>query len=202
MAQLIPDTFTRVLDVGCGAGRFGAYLRERNGVEVWGVEMNLAAAAEARTRMDRVLVGSIEESLSELSQGYFDCIVFNDILEHVEDPSWILREVQPLLSPRGQIVASVPNLRYWRVIYDLLVMKEFRYGTHGVMDETHRWFFTERSIRRMFRQSGLTVAMCRGINPTGSRKFRLVNLLLGGAISDMAFHQFAIVARPRRCSER
>jgi hypothetical protein len=36
-----------------------------------------------------------------------------------------------------------------------------------------------------------------GINPTGSLKFQLVNLLTLGRWSDMRFLQFAVTAAPR-----
>jgi len=93
-------------------------------------------------------------------------------------------------------VASIPNLRYWRILVKLVRDKDFEYQTHGIMDETHRWFFTEKSMHRMFRSAGYEVMRSTGIHPTGSRWFKMANLVSLGSLSDMAFHQFVIVARP------
>ena len=40
MLRFVPETALRILDVGCGAGRFGELLkRTRSAAEVWGVDM-------------------------------------------------------------------------------------------------------------------------------------------------------------------
>jgi 2-polyprenyl-3-methyl-5-hydroxy-6-metoxy-1,4-benzoquinol methylase len=41
----------------------------------------------------------------------FDNIVLGHVLEHVEDPVAILRNVKTFLAPRGRVLAAVPNAR-------------------------------------------------------------------------------------------
>ena len=52
-----------------------------------------------------------------LPERIFDCIVFNDVLEHMVVPEQALRYAKTLLSPNGSIVASIPNIRYLPILW-------------------------------------------------------------------------------------
>ncbi|HPF71174.1 MAG TPA: methyltransferase domain-containing protein, partial [Candidatus Krumholzibacteria bacterium] len=111
MRRFVPAEARRILDVGCGAGAFGAGLKdERPGLEVWGVEMDPEAAARARTVLDRVLEGDAAGVAPTLAGERFDAIVLNDVLEHVLEPEALLALLRPLLADGGRLVASVPNI--------------------------------------------------------------------------------------------
>ena len=77
MQALVPPDARRVLEVGCGAGTFGAAIKARQDAEVWGIEPSEAAASRAEAELDRVLCSSIEGALDHLPDGHFDQIVFN-----------------------------------------------------------------------------------------------------------------------------
>src|SRR6266404_6550133 len=86
MLPFVPQSVSRVLEVGCGAGRFGAEIRRSRKAEVWGIEAIPEIAAQAAERLDRVLTKNIEDGALELPSDYFDCIIFNDVLEHLTYP--------------------------------------------------------------------------------------------------------------------
>jgi len=48
--------------------------------------------------------------------GYFDCIVLADVLEHLWDPLAALKKLKRHLSDSGTVVASMPNVRYLTVV--------------------------------------------------------------------------------------
>jgi O-antigen biosynthesis protein len=83
---LVPESATRVLDIGCGAGRFGEALRARQQAEVIGIELNEDDAALAANRVDRVIAGDVEQLTLDFEPGAFDAIVCGDILEHLREP--------------------------------------------------------------------------------------------------------------------
>ncbi len=201
MLQYIPQKSYTILDVGCGGGSFGQLLKEQRPVEIWGVEMNEHAAAVAAQRLDRVVCGAFDSSLNLPTQS-FDCIVFNDVLEHLVDPFAALTYSKELLRAGGVIVASIPNVRYFDNIWNLLVCKDWQYSDYGILDRTHLRFFTRRSILSTFDALGYWVECIEGINyvenlhPHHSRKFHLLNQLLFNKIEDMRYQQFAIVAHP------
>lgn len=196
MLSYVPPTARMILEVGCGEGAFGAQLKARE-AEVWGIELDPAAAQIARARLDRVFEGTVESIWSTLPAARFDCVVFNDVLEHLVDPEQILVSCQRLLTAGGTVVCSLPNVRHFRNLWNLLVHKQWRYEDSGTLDRTHLHFYTERSIVDLFQRTGYEILRMDGINGFTSWKFRLIKRASFGLLSDVFDFQFACVARPR-----
>lgn len=196
MLPFVPVDSLKILDIGCAQGNFGAILRERNQAEVWGIELDPQIALVAANRLDRVIVGSIESSLPSLADGYFDCIVCNDILEHLADPELVLSALRRVLSRNGVLVGSMPNVRYFPVLLDLVWNGDWQYADYGVLDRTHLRFFTRKSLERTLLNSGYRPLKIVGINSTPSLKAKLANILSLGRLSDSRYLQFAFVAHP------
>ncbi len=199
MLRYVPVDAQRILEVGCGEGGFCAQL-QNDQREIWGVEINPVAAAKAATICDTVLVGSFDEQLIHLPTNYFDCIVFNDVLEHLYDPWSTVRNVKPLLREQGVLVTSIPNFRYIdNIITEILFRKDFEYKPEGgILDDTHIRFFTSKSMLRMFRNEGYQVLQHEGLRPCKSWKEKLFIFLTIGFLRDARYKQFATVARPIR----
>jgi 2-polyprenyl-3-methyl-5-hydroxy-6-metoxy-1,4-benzoquinol methylase len=194
--EFIPPNARRILDVGCGTGGFGEQVKRKFGATVWGIELMPSIADRARERLDRVIAGDILDQLEQLPDGYFDCITFNDVLEHLIDPYRVLLAVKSKLSPGGVVVASIPNVRFFRNLFNLVVRGDWRYEDAGTLDKTHVRFFTKKSIAPMFESLGYRIIQLKGINATPSRKVALFNLATLGAFSDTRYLQFCCVAQP------
>jgi len=197
MLDFIPAWAKVILDVGCGTGGFASQLSKRQGVEVWGLEINSLAAQEAERVMTKVLVGDANSLIPLLPDGHFDCIVFNDVLEHLVDPYGVIEAVKEKLAPKGVIVASIPNVRFIHNLFHVLVRKQWKYIESGILDSTHLRFFTYKSIEDMFHEHGYEIVALRGVNPVRSLWFGLFNLCSLGMFADSRYFQFACVATPR-----
>ena len=154
MVELVGGT-KRVLDVGCATGYLAQALTER-GCTVSGVEFDEKAAEEARPHLARLVIGDIEElDLAEaFGDDRFDVIVFGDVLEHLRDPLPVLRSARKLLTDRGSVVASIPNIAHGSVRLALMAGR-FDYQPLGLLDSTHVRFFTRSSIEDLFREADL-----------------------------------------------
>ncbi len=189
----VPDEARTLLDVGCSRGGFGHALRRRGRVRVlWGVEADAEAAAAAAPYYDELVVGLFPEALEGRSQ-QFDCVVFNDVLEHIADPWAALQSATARLRPGGAVVASIPNVRFLPVLHKLVVRGEWTYTDTGVLDRGHLRFFTKRSMVELFRSSGLEVERVEGINPI--TKHRRWPRLLPACVQDTLYLQFVVVGR-------
>jgi len=194
MLAFVPSTARRILDVGCGAGLFASRLKDKLGAEVWGIELEPEAAALASQKLDRVLSGDVLSIFGELPDGAFDCIVLNDILEHLVEPEALLVGLKDKLALQGRLVASIPNVRHFPNLWELVVQGRWEYSDEGILDRTHLRFYTRRSMVELFERCGYRLQTMIGIHPTGSWKFRLVNFLTFGRWWDMKYLQFACVA--------
>jgi SAM-dependent methyltransferase/Tfp pilus assembly protein PilF len=146
----------RLLDVGCGCGDFGRGLKASGLREVHGIEVVEPACRMARQVLDGAVLGDIEQLDLPFQDGYFDCITFADVLEHLKDPTAVLRKVDRVLAPDGVILMSIPNVRFYEVIH-MLVNGRWQYADAGILDRTHLRFFTVTEMINMVRDAGLEV---------------------------------------------
>ena len=116
MLPFIPVSAKRILEVGCGEGKFAAHLKAKRPVHVTGIEPYASAARVASSQLDRLLEVDVNAGILELQGQEFDCIVCNDVLEHLVDPWDTLRRMRPLIAPDGVLVASLPHIRFIHVI--------------------------------------------------------------------------------------
>ena len=192
----VPLSARMILDVGCGAGVFAANLKTARAATVWGVEPNADWAADAKGRLDHVLAQEFTPDL-DLGRTRFDCIIFNDVLEHMYDPWSALRHARKHLTPTGVVVASIPNLRLFQLVWDLAVHGEWQYKVSGILDINHVRFFTRKGIIRLFEETCFAVERIEGINPQRQgRKFKWMNALCFNRMEDMKYQQFAVLAAP------
>lgn len=198
MLAFIPPHARRVLEMGCARGVFGAHIKRRQSAEVWGLELDSKAAAFAAEHLDRVLPGTLESNLANLPDKHFDCIVCNDVLEHLSEPEATLRALPRIMAPGSVLIGSLPNVRYFPVLFDLLWNADWNYSDHGVLDRTHQRFFTHKSLARTLHACGFLPLQIVGINPTPSIKARLASLVTFGRLDDCRYLQFAFVASVRQ----
>jgi len=136
--NLVPDCVSKVLDIGCGIGTLGESIKQKWKVEVVGIEIDEQMAKVAKERLDKVIIGDIEKiNLAEyLTLNYFDCIIFADILEHLKDPWSVLKKIVKFLAEDGIIVASIPNVRHYTTILNLVFRGYWPYRERGIHDRT------------------------------------------------------------------
>lgn len=173
---LVPLGLERVLEIGCGAGGTLELLRGAGRCRTtYGVELVPSIAAEARTRVDQVYVGNIEELDLPLEPGSMDAILCLDVFEHMVDPWSAMVKLTTLLAPGGLLIASIPNVQNYRVIWPLLKGR-WDYASEGLLDRTHLRFFTRSSAVELMQCSGLRVDR---VDVTGifGRTLRAMNMV-------------------------
>jgi 2-polyprenyl-3-methyl-5-hydroxy-6-metoxy-1,4-benzoquinol methylase len=206
MHQFIPDRRRAVLDIGCGEGRFAASIP---GVEeLWGVEPDAKSAAMAATFMHKVLHGLYDDIEPELPDGYFDVVICNDVIEHMIDHDSFLNRIKKKIAPGGVIVGSVPNVRYFKNLFDTLILKDWDYKDEGILDRTHLRYFTVKSLTRTLLANGYQIDLIRPINANIRLRSSLrdnIYSIFGSALvlaslghsRDVAYMQIAFRGRPR-----
>ncbi len=120
LARLGDGHGRRALDVGAADG-FLAELLTRQGWQVTALERDPAQAAKARGRCHEVIVADLDQAAPRL-QGFFDAIVYGDVLEHLNDPLPVLVALDRALAAGGRVIVSVPNVAHlWGLSVEELV---------------------------------------------------------------------------------
>ena len=139
-----------VLDVGCASGHLAAALVAERGCTLVGIEVDPAAAVEARARGIEVREADVERD--GLDAAGFDAVVFGDVLEHLRDPAAVLRRARA--APLA--IVSLPNIAHWTARRALL-RGRFPQEDFGLFDRTHLRFFTRASAHALAREAGFAV---------------------------------------------
>lgn len=205
VAVFLPESTRKmtILEVGCGYGNF----RKNIAIdcEYWGIEPIQSIARQANNNLDTVLVGTFQETYTSLPDHFFDCVVCNDVIEHMDDVDRFLQAIKLKMKKGGVIVGSIPNVRYVDNLFNLLISKDWKYVESGILDKTHLRFFTQKSLQRTFLVNGYVIEAFAGINPIKLKKDSTKRVLLSlGAIifsyivgSDSKYTQFGFRIRPK-----
>jgi SAM-dependent methyltransferase len=177
--ELVPDGPNLVMDLGCASGRLGQRLLELNkAYKLVGVELFEPAARQAMKFYENVYIADIEDLCLDYDK-HFDIVICGDILEHLKDPLKTLTRIHKWLKDDGLLICSFPNIRYWRIIRDLMLRGEWKYTTSGIMDQTHLRFFTVRSFKRILNEASFDVVRVNIRLPGGPRQAMFNRVTLG-----------------------
>ena len=98
----------RILDAGCGNGRYTKYLLRHADRDAMLTTFDLSPAmlkrARKRLETDRVSHSVADLTCLPYADGCFDAIVCAWVLEHLPDPSVGLRELARVLAPGGRLL--------------------------------------------------------------------------------------------------
>src|SRR5947209_1627651 len=151
-----------ILDVGCGIGTYVRRFRDFS-PHVFGIDVSLPRLEEGSRRVPGLLAANGERL--PFADGSFDVVVFNEVIEHVEDDRQTIKDALRVLRDDGQIVIFAPNRLYpfethgvfWRGKYRFGNIPLVNYLPNGARNKLvpHARAYTERTIRRLW--AGLPV---------------------------------------------
>lgn len=195
LERFLPKGLGQALELGCAEGKTGRWLKDIGvASRVVGIEGFPAAAEAARARLDEVYCADLNTFL--LPSGcVFDLLLAADVIEHLIEPAKVLERFIANVKPGGLVVTSTPNVRYWRVLFDLGVRGEWAYGSNVILDPTHLRFFTQSSITQLHESLGLRVQQVGHLELSGKR--RLLDALTLGRARDFLCGQHVVVSTKR-----
>lgn len=167
LLQLAPYR-QRVLEIGCGEGRFAAAYKARSPLcHYVGQEADPAAAALAAPHVDRLITTDFETADdAEIRDGAaFDLILMGDALGQMQDPVAALMKARHLLAPEGHLAISVANIAHWSSIA-LLMRGEWPFERADLIDRGDLRFFTTESLGAVLKDAGFQLLKHRALKPS------------------------------------
>jgi methionine biosynthesis protein MetW len=146
----------RVLDIGCGNGSLSK-ITESKFQEVHGCDIALTALQEARIRGMRTICVDLNTIIPLPYQDEsFDAITCLEVLEHVLDPFNLLKDLHRVLRPKGQVLLTTPNIRYFRNLCKLIFEGKFPHTTTDsfIWGGGHVHYFTRKDLVFLLQKAG------------------------------------------------
>jgi len=177
--SLTPLKGQNVLDVGCGGGILCEALAQR-GSTVTGIDMGAAPLAvgnlhKLESGFEVNYVKSTAEDYAEDHQAAFDTITCLEMLEHVPDPSSVVKACAEMTKPGGTVFFSTinrnPKAYLLAVIGVEYVLRMLPKGTHE-----YAKFIRPSELGQWIREAGLEIDLMTGLtyNPI-TKKYKLTD---------------------------
>jgi 2-polyprenyl-3-methyl-5-hydroxy-6-metoxy-1,4-benzoquinol methylase len=166
----------RVLDVGCGEGRFTAELA-RAGTHAIGIDVAEEPLRRARARHPELDVRLVADDGSwELADAGFDVVWAGETIEHVRDTAAWLSEIRRVLRSGGSLLASTPAHEPLTLMRVALSRRAFAERFDPLGD--HLRFYNHETLTRLIGEFGFERITVRGAGGSpGARRLLLAHAI-------------------------
>lgn len=144
-----------ILDVGCGWGMLSSYLAEC-GSSVAAIDNDPECIRHtdelARRHAVKVACKIGDAQKLDFPDASFDLIIWEETLEHLEEPLAALKEGMRVLKQNGKFVLTVPNLRSLRARIFWLLARD-----KEMLHPDHKYNFNRESLTDLINKAGFKI---------------------------------------------
>jgi len=135
------------LEIGAGDGTLAAELKKMNIFTTMKlIEPNANLAQSIKKKKIDVENTTYEKYLETKTLKKYDCIAFFEVIEHINDPFFFLKNVKQMLKKKGLVIFSCPNGQG----FDVAMMQD----NSNTIDHEHLNYFNTDSISHLLKRTG------------------------------------------------
>jgi SAM-dependent methyltransferase len=139
----------RILDVGCGNGRFLFHLSRISKFDLNGIELQGGSADRAaKIKEINLKIGALTDT--DFAENSFDAITLFHVFEHLDKPRETLDIIGKLLKKDGILILSFPNISGWQ-------SKVFKANWYHLDPPRHLVFFDPSDIIEIMKSRGYAI---------------------------------------------
>jgi len=171
MAGLV-DKNQKVLDLGCGTGSFIKFLNKKN-KEIEGVEISEKVAKIGQNQGLKIKISDLHQTFP-YNKNTFNTITAGEIIEHIYDTDFFLKEIKRILKPNGFLILSTPNIatlgRRLMLLFGINPLIE----TSLTQGSGHIRYFTINSLQKLLEKHDFKIIIFTSdtINFTNNGQFQ------------------------------
>lgn len=141
----------KILEIGCGSGGI-LYSLKQEGYRVEGYDLDEYRINYGKQYIDELICAdALDNHIEYLGVDY---VLMSNVLEHIDDPKSLLRDLSVRISEKAKIIIDVPN-------YEFLCdySNNIRF-----LHISHIWYFSPITLERLLRECGFKIVYveCRG----------------------------------------
>ncbi|MCX6792464.1 MAG: class I SAM-dependent methyltransferase [Candidatus Falkowbacteria bacterium] len=155
--KVFAKTNAKILEIGCADGSFSKLLMKR-GYNVVGIDIAEEAVKAACVNGVEAQVMNVEEGLG-FNDETFDAVIACEVIEHLYDTDFFIKEILRVLKKGGYIFLSTPNLASLQNRLLLMLGRYPKYSEYKIDDSSagHIRNYTTRIIAKQLNDNGATV---------------------------------------------
>jgi len=161
----------RVLDVGCGDGSFSLKIQNFTKNIVYGIDVSETAVKLSIKKGINAIKCNINYERLPFKDEFFDIIFMGEVIEHLSNPDFAIKEIRRVLKDKGVLILSTPNLACWynRLLLALGIQPIFSevstkkiFGRPGSQPVGHLRLFTLSTLKEFLKFYGFEVKKIKG----------------------------------------
>ena len=139
----------KVLDIGCSSGILLQLLKNK-GFDVYGIEPDKKAYLTASKKFKAKIFFGFLEGFAKKTKNKFDIIIYNHVLEHIDDVLNEIKLSKSILNKNGILTIGVPNTG--NIIFSL--RKKY---WESLMPNEHIWHFSTEYLVNLLKDQGFKI---------------------------------------------
>ena len=154
--KLFTDKNIEILDIGCGSGEIMEELNNY-GSKTYGIDFSKEAIQICEKKKLNAKQGDLDTGI-EFDDNKFDLVWAGDVLEHVFDPMYLLREIRRVLKKNGYLFFSIPNDLHVSKRFLTLLGESYQHSAYKRSEAyKHHTFFSYNLLKFFFDKSDLSI---------------------------------------------
>ena len=157
---------SKILELGCGQSKGLRYLVSHNYIKqenAYGIDQSDVAIEFLKKKLPKANLEQGDIFSLKFNDDTFDYVLMMEVIEHLEDPLKVLKEVERVLKPNGELIISFPNYINFPWLIVRILSEKLNKPNWIILQPVDK-IYTTINIINFSKKNGLKYQKCIGSN--------------------------------------